>query len=223
MSVSRGYYLDRHEAGRVLAEHLKHWKGQPDLLVLGIPRGGVVVAAEVAEALGAPLDILPARKIGAPGNPEFALGAVAEDMVYIDERLIESLGISRSYVEGEALRQQALSRLQGQRLRGGLPPLPIEGRTVILVDDGVATGATVQAALLALQTKAPRRRILAVPVAPPAAVERLRAAADEVVCPLMPEEFWAVGQFYEDFRQVSDEEVIRLIQRRRGAGQGAAQ
>lgn len=222
MSVSRGYYLDRHEAGRILAEHLKQWQGVPNVLVLGIPRGGVVVAAEVAEALGAPLDILPARKIGAPGNPEFALGAVAEDMVYIDEELVAGLGISGSYVEGETLRQQALSRLQGQRLRGGLPPLPIEGRTVILVDDGVATGATVQAALLALQTKSPRRRILAVPVAPPAAVERLSATADEVICPLIPEEFWAVGQFYGDFRQASDEEVIRLILRARGAERGGA-
>lgn len=218
----RERYRDRQEAGRVLARHLLVWKKEPGLLVLGIPRGGVIVAAEVADALDADLDIFPARKIGVPGNPEFAIGAVCEEAVYIDRELAGHLAVSESYLEGEVLRQQALSRLQAQRLRAGYPALPVAGRTAILVDDGVATGATVHAALLALRQKGPRQCILAVPVGPPAALAQLQEVADEVLCPVVPAEFAAVGQFYEDFRQVPDEEVIACLRRLRQKGAAQA-
>lgn len=207
----RRRYRNREEAGAILAEYLAHLKIEPDLVVLGIPRGGVVVAAVVAHALKAPLDLLPARKIGAPGNPEFAIGAVAGDTEYIDQDLIKRLGIPERYVQSELARQRELSLAQGRRLRGTREPIDISGKTVIVIDDGVATGATVLAALRALRKKGPRRLILAVPVGPMDSIETLRQVADEVVCPLVPEWFWSVGSHYENFEQVSDEEVIALL------------
>ena len=206
-------YRDRREAGQILAEQLERLKGRADLVVLGIPRGGLEVAAVVARVLSAPLDVLPARKLGAPGNPEFAIGAVAEDVEYIDADLVFGLGIPRRHVEAERERQRALSREQGLRLRGGRPPLSVEGRTVLVVDDGIATGATVQAALQALRSRRPKWLILAVPVGPADALERLSHVADEVVCPLVPPYFRSVGAFYEKFDQVSDEEAIAFLVR----------
>ena len=209
--IARHRYRNRTEAGRLLAEHVLHLKTQPDRLVLGIPRGGVVVAAPVARALSAPLDVLPARKLGAPGNPELAIGAVAGDMVYVDYALVAQLGITRGYVESELKRQRELSQRQARLLRGDRPLPIIAGKTIVLVDDGIATGATVHAALQALRLQEPRRLVVAVPVGPADSLDRLAEVADEVICPLRPAVFWAVGSFYDEFNQVSDEEVIAVL------------
>lgn len=211
-------FHDRTEAGRLLAEALKErmspGEGQerPDLLVLAIPRGGVVVGAEVARALGVPLDVWLARKIGAPRNPEFAIGSVSSHgELALDQRTIETLGVSQAYIE-EAVRRE---RLELERrmtaFRGHAEPVRVKGRTVILVDDGVATGLTALSALAALERGGAARRILAVPVAPLDVMPELESAADQVVV-LSPEaRFYAVGQFYERFEQVPDAEAIRLL------------
>jgi len=204
-------YKDRRQAGVVLAQHLTHLKEEPELLVLGIPRGGVVVAAPVARELAAPLDILPARKIGAPGNPEFAIGAVSEEVEYIDHDLINRFGFSEAYIVEELGRQRELSRQQGSRLRRDRKSADVAGKSVIVVDDGVATGATMNAALQALRKHVPKRITLAVPVGPADSLNKLAEVADEVICPLRPAWFWSVGSFYDYFDQVSDEEVIALL------------
>ncbi|MBC7250665.1 MAG: phosphoribosyltransferase [Anaerolineae bacterium] len=210
-------FRDRREAGQKLAEALSFLQGQKDVLVLGIPRGGVVVAAEVARALGAPLDVFITRKIGAPGNPELAIGAVASSgELVIDEGLVLGLGVSPRYVEEETERQKQEIARQMTLYRGHRPPPQLTGKTVVLIDDGVATGATTLAALRALRASAPAELILAIPVGPPDTVERLSAEADRVVCLHTPAWFWAVGAFYEDFSQTPDEEVIRLLQEMAG-------
>jgi putative phosphoribosyl transferase len=211
-------FADRRDAGRRLAASLQHLK-RPGVIVLGIPRGGVIVAAEAAAALDALLDIIVPRKIGAPFNPELAVGAVAPDgTVFFDEALIAYVGIDRKDLE-----RQAAGELReiGRRLalyRGGRPAPEYSGRTVILVDDGIATGYTIQAALRSLRQQKPDRLVLAVPVAPRDSLARLGQDADEVVCLLVPEDFYAVGQFYADFRQTSDQEVIEALEQSRSHG-----
>jgi predicted phosphoribosyltransferase len=192
-----------------------------DAIVIGIPRGGVIVAAEVAAALDAPLDVIVPRKIGAPFNPELAVGAVAPDgTIFYDEALISYTGIDRQGLEQQAAKElQEIERrrglYRGARVRkapAGPESTPeYRGRTVILVDDGIATGYTVQAALRSLRQQEPERLVLAVPVAPPASLARLRPDADEVICLFAPEDFYAVGQFYQDFGQTTDEEVIAAL------------
>jgi len=206
------YFRGREEAGRLLAKALEHLRGQPGLLVLGIPRGGVVVAYEVARALGAPLDVYVARKIGAPQNPELALGAVASDGTQVlDRELLVHLHVSDRYVEQEVERQAQEVERRMTAYRGGRPPLEVTGRRIVLVDDGVATGATVMASLRALRQSEPSRLILAVPVGPPDTISRMSLEADEVVCLHQPQAFWAVGAFYESFDQTCDDEVVRLL------------
>jgi len=206
-------YVDRVDAGRTLAQVLAHLEGRDDLVVLGVPRGGVVVAAEVARALGAPLDVAITRKVGAPGNPEFAIGAVSEgEGQVLDREIIRRMRISEAYVEQEVARQRAELQRRLNLYRGGREPIALEGKTVLLVDDGIATGATILATIQTLRAQRPRRIVLAVPVAPPDALERLALEADEVVCPHVPTFFLSVGAFYQRFDQTSDEEVIRLIQ-----------
>ncbi len=205
-------FEDRKEAGRLLAERLVDLKGQDDVVVLGVPRGGVVVAAEVAKALDAPLDVYITRKLGAPGNPELAIGAVAEDgTLVLDQESIGFLRVSEAYLEEERRRQQAEIQRRAMRYRRGRPPVSLEGKRVILVDDGVATGHTMEAAIRALRQKPIRELILAVPVGPPATLARLRSLVDRMEVLSEPEMFWAVGMFYKDFRQVSDEEVEALL------------
>ncbi len=209
-------FENRKEAGRLLAQRLQDLKGDPDVVVLGIPRGGVVVAAEIARALGAPLDVYITRKLGAPGNPELAIGAVAEDgTVVIDEESVSLLRVSEAYLEEERRRQQEEIRRRASRYRRGRPPISLEGKRVILVDDGVATGHTVEAAIRALRQQPLKELILAIPVGPPATVARLRALVDRLEVLVEPEVFWAVGMFYRDFRQVSDEEVETLLDENR--------
>jgi len=182
--------------------------------VLAVPRGGVVVGYEVARALNAPLDLVITRKIGAPENPELAIGAVAEDGTYLlDNSLVDMLNVPKGYVESEVERQKAEIKRRLKTYRGDEPSVEIIGHNVILVDDGVATGATLRAALLSLQNRGAKTVTVAVPVGPQDTIQKLQKEADRVVCLATPEPFYAIGEFYADFNQTSDEEVIKLIER----------
>ncbi|MCL6608416.1 MAG: phosphoribosyltransferase [Geminicoccaceae bacterium] len=219
-------FADRTDAGRHLAAALAHLRDQHPV-VLALPRGGVPVGFEVAKALGAPLDVLLVRKIGAPFQPELAAGAVvdgAEPVLVRNEEVVRAYGIEEDWIEAEAARQLAEIERRRRLYCGDRPPVAVRGRTAILVDDGIATGTTVRAALRALARLAPRRRVLAVPVAPPETVARLAREADELVVLEQPEWMAAVGQFYRDFRQTEDAEVIRLLAEAAGRqGRGASQ
>lgn len=205
-------FEDRREAGGRLAEALASLQGEP-VVVLGIPRGGVEVAAAVAEALHAPLDVVIPRKIGAPGNPELGLGAVAEGVEYLDENLIGLLGVSEDYLRREIASQQDEIRRRAAVYRSDRSPVDLAGKVAVVVDDGVATGGTAAAALRWARSRGAARVILAVPVAPPEAVRRLGQEADEIRALATPEPFYAVGQWYAEFPQVSDQEVIGLLSR----------
>ncbi|MFQ5812110.1 MAG: phosphoribosyltransferase [Anaerolineae bacterium] len=216
-------FRDRQEAGQLLAQALTFLEGREDVIVLGIPRGGVVVAAEVARAIGAPLDVYITRKIGAPYNPELAIGAIASSGdVVLDEGLMGRLGVSLEYVQDETERQRREIERRLKKYRGNRPAQRLEGKTVLVVDDGIATGATTLAAIRALKKQKPAELILAVPVGPPDAVARLRKEVDRLVCLDTPQLFWAVGAFYEVFDQTSDEEVVRLLLESQGRAKGAA-
>ncbi len=209
-----GFFSNREEAGRALAEALERYKGNPDVVVLGIPRGGVVVAAKVAEELGAPLDVVISHKIGAPGNPELAIGAITSTgLIVLDDELLSLLNVPESYLDAEIERQRQELEKKLRYYRQGRDPLPIEDKVVIVVDDGIATGSTMVASLRALKRLEPRKLIVAVPVAPMEAEKRVMKEADEVVVLLVPASFWAVGAYYGDFRQVSDEEVVSLLEK----------
>jgi putative phosphoribosyl transferase len=206
-------FRDRADAGRQLAHRLMPYAAQ-EPVILALPRGGVPVAFEVARQLRAPLDLLFVRKIGAPGHAEFGLGAVvdgAQPQVVLNEEVLAELDVPGRYLEEEARRQLSEIERRRQHYLAGRRPIDVAGRVAIVVDDGIATGGTVRAALKGLARARPARLILAVPVAPPDTVERLRAEADEVVCLMMPEPFYAVGKHYDDFTQTSDQEVTKLL------------
>ncbi len=213
-------FRDRSEAGQKLAKRLEAYYDK-QTVVLAIPRGGVVVGIEIAQFLNAQLDLIIPRKIGAPGNPELAIGAVAGDgQVILNEELSQQLGIPDSYVREEVARQvQEISRRR-QLYLAGRPPVSLEGKTAIITDDGLATGFTALAAVRATKKQLPDRLVLAVPVAPKDTCARLASEVDEIVCLETPMFFMAVGQFYLDFDQVTDEEVIAMLrsyeQRRAG-------
>lgn len=203
-------YQDRHEAGRVLAEQLVSYRDQPDVLVLGLARGGVPIAWEVASHLHAPLDVFVVRKLGVPQWQELAMGAVASGGgLVINDGLVDRLGIDQDTILETIRRETAEIERREQAYRGGRPAPDLSGRTVILVDDGIATGATMLAAVRAV--RAARRVVVAVPVGPPTLSSQLRDEADEVVCASTPPQFDAVGQAFVDFHQVSDDEVRRLL------------
>jgi putative phosphoribosyl transferase len=207
-------FRDRTAAGQELAKALRDLHGRADLLVLGIPRGGVVVAHQVALALDAPLDVCLTHKLGAPDNPELAIGALAESgRVVLDQSLIEELWVSPRHIQAETEHQGKELARRARLYRGDRPPPHIAGRTVIVIDDGLATGSTMMAALQALDAQAPTSLIAAIPVAPPEAIRRLASLADRIECLYSPHPFWAVGAFYDRFDQVSDEEVIELLGR----------
>jgi len=206
-------FEDRFEAGRRLAEALIHVEEGGEVVVLGVPRGGVEVAAEVARARGWLLDIVIPRKVGAPFNPELGLGAIAPGVRVLDERMIRTLNVSDGYLEREIAVQEEEIRRRTEAYRGGRPPTELAGRVAVVVDDGVATGGTAAAALRWARAQGATRVVLAVPVAPREAVARLSKEADEVVCLATPEPFFAVGQWYERFAQTSDQEVVDLLER----------
>jgi putative phosphoribosyl transferase len=206
-------FVDRTDAGRRLAERLRRYQAE-EPLVVGLPRGGVPVAAQVARVLDAPLDVLVVRKLGCPFQPELAMGAIGEDeIVILNQQLIASAGLGREEVQEVIRRERAELGRRVARYRGGRPPEPVAGRTVILVDDGLATGATARAAIGVLRGRGARRVVLAVPVASPQTVQALAGVADEVVAVQTAELFFAIGQFYADFAQTSDEEVAQLLAR----------
>jgi predicted phosphoribosyltransferase len=205
-------FRDRVEAGRKLAQRLSQYAGRDDVIVLGLPRGGVPVAAEVAKALDAPLDVFLVRKVGVPGYEELAMGAVASGGVLVlDERLIGRLGIGREQLERAIRAELRELERREQAYRGGRPPLDLEDKTVILVDDGLATGASMRAAAEAVHRLNPTRVVVAVPVAAEETCNRFRKLVDEVVCELTPRPFNAVGLWYEDFSPTSDDEVRELL------------
>ena len=205
-------FRNRIDAGQQLASRLEEFVDRSDVLVLALPRGGVPVASEVARHLGAPLDVFLVRKIGVPGHPELAMGAIAEGGIEVlSDHLIRDLGIAPSAVQQVAARERLELDRRDALYRGGRRPPAIRDRTVILVDDGLATGSSMQAAIVALRTHAPARIIVAVPVGARETCERLARLADDVVCVSMPEPMDAVGLWYEDFSQTSDDEVRRLL------------
>ncbi|HTT78408.1 MAG TPA: phosphoribosyltransferase family protein [Stellaceae bacterium] len=220
MFRDRPMFRDRKEAGERLAALLVHLKGE-DSVVLALPRGGVAIGAAVAQALGAPLDIVLVRKIGVPWQPELALGAVWEPApakagdagpeVFIDQRMAAALAIPADYVTAETARQTAELERRRALYCAGRPPVEIAGKTAIVVDDGIATGATMRVALRAVRRRGPQRLVLAAPVAAAETLAALVAEADETVCVATPQGLGAIGFYYDDFHQLSDDEVIALL------------
>ena len=205
-------FRDRQQAGKRLAEELQK-RGITGDIVLAVPRGGLPVGHAVAEAMGLGLDIVVARKMGAPGNPELAIGAVASDgSVWRNDRLIQQLGVDEDYVERTRRQEAENARAKFDRYRGDRPEPELSGKTVLIVDDGVATGATTIACIRLAYSEGAERVILAVPVAPPESVKRLQQEADQVIAVDQPTWFMAVGQFYEQFGQVSDEEAMAYLE-----------
>ena len=209
-------FRDRDDAGRQLGRAVAEKHGRSDdLIVLGLPRGGVPVAARVAEALGAPLDVFIVRKLGVPGHEELAMGAIASGGVRVLNRdVLDYIPVPHKMIDSVAEREQRELERREREYRGARPPLDVRGKTVIIVDDGLATGATMLAAVRALRQMGPRGIVVAVPAGAPRTCQALREEADEVVCGIEPEPFTAVGAWYDDFSQTSDEEVRGLLARR---------
>jgi predicted phosphoribosyltransferase len=205
-------FRDRFQAGRHLAAALQPYAGRPNLLVLALPRGGVPVGYEVARALGAPLDVMLVRKLGVPGHEELAMGAIASGGIRIlSDDVVRAFGIPEHVVSAIAAKAEEELARRERAYRDHRPPLQVKGRTVILVDDGLATGSTMRAAAAALRTQHPERLVVAVPVAPLETCTALQSEVDDVVCTRSPEPFFAVGKWYDNFSQISDEEVRRLL------------
>jgi putative phosphoribosyl transferase len=205
-------FRDRTDAGLQLLSRLRAYEGRPDLLVLGLPRGGIPVAYEVARGLGAPLDVFVVRKLGVPGQEELAMGAIATGGVrVVNPEVVRALSISADTLDRAAAQESRELERREASYRGDRPQPRIEGRTVILVDDGLATGSTMRAAVAALRQQRPGRLVVAVPVAARGTCEELRREVDEVICHATPEPFMAVGRFYDDFSQTTDEEVRELL------------
>jgi putative phosphoribosyl transferase len=208
------YFRDRREAGRLLAEKLRIYVSYPNVIVLALPRGGVPVGYEVARALGVPLDIFLVRKLGVPGYAELAMGAVASgDVRVLNDDVVQGLRIPEYVIDAVAAwERKELTRREGV-YRGDRPEPDVKGSTIILVDDGLATGSTMLAAIQALRQQQPARIVMAAPTATPETCQEMRARADDVVCAITPEPFYSVGLWYEDFSQTTDEEVRELLAR----------
>jgi len=217
-------FRDREEAGRRLARQLQHYAGRPNIVVLGLPRGGIPVAYEVARALGAPLDVFVVRKLGLPGQEELAIGAIASGGVRVlNGELLARMGVPVEVLDAVAAREERELARREHAYRGARGALPVAGRTVILVDDGLATGASLRAAATALRRLKPARIVAAVPVGAAETCEEFRDVVDEIVCSETPEPFWAVGNWYDDFSQTTDEEVRQLLERARAEAEARGQ
>ncbi|HIK55756.1 MAG TPA: phosphoribosyltransferase [Synechococcales cyanobacterium M55_K2018_004] len=205
-------FQDRTEAGQALATRLKAYADRPDVLVLGLPRGGVPVAYEIAAALHVPLDICLVRKLGVPGHKELAMGAIASGGVRVlNYDVVSWLGISSKTIDEMAAKELRELQRRDRAYRGDRPPPDVRDRTIILVDDGLATGSTMRAAISLLKPQRPAKLIVAVPVAPPEVCRTLQSEVDDVICLMTPENFYAIGVWYENFAQTTDEEVIALL------------
>jgi predicted phosphoribosyltransferase len=205
-------FTDRFDAGRQLADALSSYANQADVTVLALPRGGVPVAAEVARRLAAPLDVLVVRKLGVPDQPELAMGAIADGGVRIlHDGLMAQLNLAPEALDRITRRETVELARRVALYRGSRPPAPLAGRTVILVDDGLATGATMEAAVQAVRTQRPARIVVAVPVGAADTCDRIRRQVDDLICLIAPAEFYAVGAWYDDFRQTTDAEVRALL------------
>ena len=208
-------FRNRHEAGRLLAGRLAAYADRADVVILALPRGGVPVAFEIAAALNAPLDVMVVRKLGVPGHEELAMGAIATGGVQvINEEVVRHLGLTPAVLASvAAIERHELARRE-RTYRGERSPVTVEGRTVILVDDGLATGSTMRAAVAALRKRGPARIVVAVPTAAPETCEEFKVEVDEMVCATTPTPFYGVGQWYDDFSQTTDEEVRDLLEQR---------
>ncbi|MBI2953057.1 MAG: phosphoribosyltransferase [Chloroflexi bacterium] len=208
-------FEDRYDAGKKLAQALEIYRGK-NAIVLALPRGGVVIGYEVAMRLDLPLDVIITRKVGAPGNPEYAIGAVAETGdVQLNQEEIRLYGISQQYIDEEIRKQREEIERRVQLYRGGRRLPSVRDRIAIIVDDGIATGFTIRASILAIKAEQPKKVVVGVPVAPPDVLEQIRDEADEVICLETPEPFFAVGAWYRHFEQTSDEEVRNFLARAR--------
>ena len=209
-------FIDRHDAGIILAKHLKNYANNSQAIVLALPRGGVPVAYEIAKSLNLPLDVFIVRKLGVPGHEELAMGALATGGVIIfNEEIINSLNLSKASIERVIQSEQKELERRELTYRGSTPPPTLKDKTLILVDDGIATGATMQAALKALNLQKPKQIIVAVPVAALSSFEDMKKHADKVICLMKPINFYAVGLWYIDFTQTTDNEVSDLLRKRK--------
>ncbi len=223
VTTARERFWNRSDAGAYLAAQLQSYAGRPDLLVLGIPRGGVPVAFEVAHALHAPLDVVVVRKLGLPEQPELAIGAIASGGIRIlNQQVVTGLKVPKSVIEKVTRREQRELERREHALRGGKAALDPRGRTAILVDDGLATGATMRAAIAAVRQRQPAHLVGAVPVAQTDVYQAIRALVDDMVCPIVSDDFFAVGQWFVDFSPTSDDEVRELLQRAAAPAPAAA-
>lgn len=215
ISTSGEGFTDREEAGYLLAEELSQYHGQKPV-ILGIPRGGIVVARKLAKALDGELDIVISRKLRTPNYPELAMGSVSEDgLVFPNQRIVEDLGLTKEDIEREKEQQLAEIRQRSEMIRSSCPKIPLNNRLVIITDDGVATGATFQAALWAVRGEGPDKLVAAIPVGSEEAVLNLSEEADELICLRVPPLFTAVGQFYDRFEAIEDEDVLEMIKETR--------
>ena len=206
-------FSDRGEAGRILASRLTSYKGRTDTVILALPRGGIPVAFEIGKELGLPVDVFVVRKLGVPGHEELAMGAIATgDMRIINYEVVEKFGITQQTIDVVTDREHEELRRREQLYRGERPPLELRGRSVILVDDGIATGSSMRAAIAALRQLSPARIVVAVPVATPETCQEIGAEVDDLVCPA-PQQFYAISQGYERFEQTTDEQVRDLLER----------
>lgn len=216
-------FRDRADAGRFLARSLGRYAEREDVLVLGLPRGGVPVAYEVAKAIGAPMDVFIVRKLGLPWHQELAMGAIASGgALLVDSDVVRQFDVSERQIEQVVATEQRELERRERQYRGDRPSVDVRGRTVVLVDDGLATGSSMRVAVAALREEKPERIVVAVPIAPADTCRMLRDEADDVVCALTPEPFYAVGLWYDDFTQTSDDEVHRLLESSRSVPTGTA-
>jgi putative phosphoribosyl transferase len=213
------FFADRFEAGRVLAQRLAQYRDQPGVIVLALPRGGVPVAYQVAQSLHAPLDVFLVRKLGLPGHEELAMGALAmDDEPILNQEVVDHFGIGREIIEEAARAERQTLEAQARLFRPGKPPLQLTGKTVILIDDGLATGSTMRAAVQAIRRQRPARIVVAVPVGAAETCAEMQDEVDEAVCAVVPPDFTGVGMYYHDFRPTPDELVQDLLHQ---AGQAA--
>ncbi|MBI4474951.1 MAG: phosphoribosyltransferase [Acidobacteria bacterium] len=207
-------FADRADAGRILASKLTAYKGRPDVVIFALPRGGIPVAYEIGKAIGAPIDVFVVRKLGVPGQEELAMGAIATgDIRIINYEVVNQLGITQEAIDAVTDQQREELRRREQLYRGGRPQREVRGQSVILVDDGIATGSTMRAAIAALRQLGPARIVVAVPVAAPETCQQIGGEVDEIICAATPEPLFSIGQWYKRFEQTTDDEVRDLLGR----------